>query len=195
MEKGEQSGRPSAWSAALDATLQAGQPTTPVMEPSVERLLRALEAHSAAETVSFETYRLLADSSPDPVVALLVRVVLQDEDHHQHLLGEMTLALRRSLDPTQDDGLSPRNVTPARTYPAEAINAARSLIRDEREAARYLRHLARQEPRLYSGVYPLLLESMARDCEKHGHVLRFILRRLELLWPATPSPSGGEGTP
>ena len=42
-----------------------------------------------------------------------------------------------------------------------------------------LRHLARQEPKLYGGLYAVLLETMARDGEKHAYMLRYLLRRLE----------------
>jgi hypothetical protein len=42
-----------------------------------------------------------------------------------------------------------------------------------------LRHIARQEPQLYDGLYPLLLEAIARDSEKHATILRYLLTRLE----------------
>jgi hypothetical protein len=53
------------------------------------------------------------------------------------------------------------------------------LIRDEHESARHVRHLARQEPTSYGGLCPLLLETVARDSEKHATILKFILRRIE----------------
>ena len=61
----------------------------------------------------------------------------------------------------------------------QAVGTLRDMIRDEREGARYLRHIARQEPDLYDGLYTVLLECMARDDEKHVAVLRYLLRRLE----------------
>jgi hypothetical protein len=57
--------------------------------------------------------------------------------------------------------------------------ALRALIRDEHEGARHVRHLARQEPHLYHGLYPVLLESIARDSEKHATILRYLLARSE----------------
>jgi len=42
-----------------------------------------------------------------------------------------------------------------------------------------LRHLARQEPTLYGGLYPLLLETIARDSEKHATILRYLLLQIE----------------
>ena len=40
-------------------------------------------------------------------------------------------------------------------------------------------HIARQEPHLYDGLYSLLLETIARDSEKHATVLRYLLQRVE----------------
>lgn len=45
--------------------------------------------------------------------------------------------------------------------------------------ARHLRHLARQEPHLYDGLYPLLLETIAPDSEKHATILRYLLLRVD----------------
>ncbi len=136
-----------------------------------ERLLRALEAHAAAEAESMTAYEQLSEKSGDPLVALLMRLVLQDEQRHHELLGRMAGNLTEDM----VEELGDVDVTSHE----EAVLATRAMIREEREGARYLRHLARQEPKLYDGAYALLLETMARDSEKHEHILRFILRRLE----------------
>ncbi len=69
--------------------------------------------------------------------------------------------------------------------PREAIDDAaemavrvRALIRNEHEAARHVRHLARRDPAGGDGLYPLLLETIARDSEKHATLLQFILRQI-----------------
>jgi hypothetical protein len=61
----------------------------------------------------------------------------------------------------------------------ETAGIVRGLIRNEHEGARHLRHLARQERARYGGLYPVLLETIARDSEKHAAMLRFLLRRIE----------------
>ncbi len=136
-----------------------------------ERLLRALGAHAAAEAESMTVYEQLSEKSGDPLVALLMRLVLEDERRHHGLLERMAGNLTEDLaGEVGDVDAASRD---------EAVLATRAMIREEREGARYLRHLARQEPRLCDGAYALLLETMARDSEKHEHILRFILRRLE----------------
>ena len=61
----------------------------------------------------------------------------------------------------------------------ELAAALRDLIRNEHEGARHLRHIGRQDAAVYDGLYPLLLETIARDSEKHAVILRFLLARLE----------------
>jgi len=41
-----------------------------------------------------------------------------------------------------------------------------------------MRDLAKHASGLYGGVFSLLLETMARDSEKHERIMRFILQRL-----------------
>ena len=62
---------------------------------------------------------------------------------------------------------------------SEIAVGVRGLIRNEHEGSRHLRHLARQEPTLYGGLYPLLLETIARDSEKHATILRYLLHHIE----------------
>jgi hypothetical protein len=61
----------------------------------------------------------------------------------------------------------------------ELAASVRELMRNEHEGSRHLRHLARQEPTLYGGLYPLLLETIARDSEKHATILRYLLHRIK----------------
>ena len=58
---------------------------------------------------------------------------------------------------------------------AEIAASVRGLMRNEHEGARHLRHLGRQEPALYGGLYPLLLETIARD----SRILRYLLHEIE----------------
>jgi hypothetical protein len=92
----------------------------------------------------------------------------------------MTTTLRDELDGSHSPDALPAALPSTPTEHAEAaLTLTRALIREEHEGARYVRHLARQEPTLYDGVYALLLETIARDSEKHERLLRFLLHRFE----------------
>ena len=144
-----------------------------------ERLVRALEAHALAEAADLATCERLAQRCNDPVVKLLVGLILEDEQRHHALLRSMVRRLQEEVDLVASPSALP---VPDDSVPggeADLAPAVRGLIRDEHEAAHHLRHIAHQEPRLFGGLYPLLLETMARDSEKHAAILRYLLTRLE----------------
>ena len=150
--------------------------------PLSERLLRALEAHQAAEAADVASCRQLAQRLDDPVADLLVGMIVEDEQRHDSLLGAMIHRLHAEVEfvaspvavpvPT-GSGLGTVEAA------SEIAASVRGLMRNEHEGARHLRHLARQEPTLYGGLYPLLLETIARDAEKHATILRYLLHQIE----------------
>jgi bacterioferritin (cytochrome b1) len=154
-------------------------PLAPTRPPSVsERLIRALEAHASAEAHDLATCQELAERSTDPVLKMLVQLVVEDEQRHHSLLQSMVHRLQEEVDFVHSYTALPVS-EPDETAGAEVAATLRALIRDEHEGARHLRHLARQEPHLYDGLYPMLLETIARDSEKHATILRYLLLRAE----------------
>jgi rubrerythrin len=154
-------------------------PATQTAPPRSDRLMRALEAHAAAEAHDIATYEAIAARTNDPAVAILLGLVIEDEHHHHDLLRRLVSRLEDDVAFSAAASSDPLAVSEGAVPDPEMASTFRSLIRDEQEGARYLRHLARQEPRMHAGLFALLLESMARDSEKHAHILRFILKRLD----------------
>ena len=150
--------------------------------PASERLIRALEAHTAASAADVATYRDIARRTQDAAVELLVGMIVDDEQRHHALLGSIVRRLEAEV-----DFLAPLNALPAPNEAAlldlgadrEIAASVRGLLRNENEAARHVRHLARQEPLVYGGLYRVLLETIARDSEKHATILRYLLQLLE----------------
>jgi len=147
--------------------------------PLSNRLIRALQAHAAASAADVATCHQLANRLADPVVELLVGMIVEDEHRHDALLRSMFRRLEEEVDFVHANGALPvpngsiSNDVDAATEIAASV---RDLMRNEHEGARHLRHLARQEPTLYGGLYPLLLETIARDSEKHATILRYLLQ-------------------
>jgi hypothetical protein len=153
---------------------------TEASHPS-ERLVLALEAHAAAEAADVVTCRQIAERLADPVVDLLVGMIVQDEQSHESLLHSMIRRLQGAEFMTSPDTKPVATESDCGTLEPAGETAAivRGLIRNEHEGSRHLRHLARQEPARCDGLYPVLLETVARDSEKHAAMLRFLLRRIE----------------
>lgn len=168
---------PTATVHALLHPFEEGDPP-----PLSERLIRALEAHTAASAADVASCRRLAQRSRDPVVELLVGMIVDDDQRHDSLVRSMIRRLQEEVEFVSSPGAE---LLPAATEPSdpdangEMAASVRGLIRNEHEASRHLRHLGRQEPALYGGLYPLLLETIARDAEKHATILRYLLRRIE----------------
>ena len=161
--------------------------------PLSERLVRALEAHQAAEAADVVSCCQLAQRLDDPVVELLVGMIVEDEQRHHTLLASMIRRLHEEVDFVASPGAVPvPNGSAVGTVEAasEMTASVRGLMRNEHEGSRHLRHLARQEPSLYGGLYPLLLETIARDSEKHATILRFLLHRIEERTPGAHQRAG-----
>jgi len=134
-----------------------------------DRLIRALEAHQAAEAHDQAECRSLQQRLADPGCGLVLDLIAEGTHRHQTLLQ----VLAEHLQASGDEAAAPIDGDPA------MVITLRALIRDQQEGARYLRHLGRQAPTLYEGLYATLLETMARDSEKHVAMLRYVLRRIE----------------
>jgi rubrerythrin len=144
-------------------------------EPEFARLVDAFEAHVAAEADSVASYRRLAHSS-DPVVALLIGLVLEDEERHHALQQQIVTRLRDALRWTHSpDALPVDGQVTGDT--AAAVEALLSFIQHEQQSASRFREMAERNADLYKGLVSVLLETMAADSEKHERLLRFILRR------------------
>jgi rubrerythrin len=145
-----------------------------------ERLIRALEAHRAAGVHDIADYQDLAQHNARPVVKLLLGLIVEDEQQHNELLQQMLSRLQQEVDVTPSAGATlPGPSDSELAGDDDDIARLRALIRDEEEGAPYLRHIARQEAGLHDGLFRVLLETIARDSQKHAFVLRFLLRSLE----------------
>jgi hypothetical protein len=147
-------------------------------ESPIERLLHAVDTHAAAEADALGQYEYLATASGDPVIALVMRLILDDEVRHHGLLHRMAATLRDALEWTTSPEALPKGAPQARVS-GPFVTLARSLIEEERTGARALRHLAEQEKDINGGLDSLLLEMMAMDSDKHARLLQFVQHRLE----------------
>jgi len=147
-------------------------------ESPLEHLLRAVDTHAAAEADALGQYEYLAEASGDPVIALVMHLILDDEVRHHGLLHRMATTLRDALDWTSSPAALPK-ATPQARVPITFVKLASSLIEEERTGARALRRLAQQETDINGGLDSLLLEMMAMDSDKHARLLQFVQRRLE----------------
>ena len=148
-------------------------------ESPIELLLRTVEVHAAAEKDALAQYEYLAEASGDPVIAFVMRLILDDEVRHHGLLQRMASTLRDALEWTSSPEALPKATAPQEPVPAAFVQIAQALVEEEHTGARSLRRLAQQEKNINGGIDSLLLEMMAMDSDKHARMLLFVQQRLE----------------
>jgi hypothetical protein len=145
---------------------------------SVEWLLNAVSRHAAAEADSLTQYEYLAEASGDPVVALVMRLILEDEERHHGLLLRIESSLRDALEWSHSPDALPSNAAPPLPVFDDFTALARDLGDEERAGARKMRELAESEKKIDGGLHSLLLDMMAMDSDKHARMLHFVEQRL-----------------
>ena len=145
---------------------------------TVEWLLDAIERHANAEEDALGQYEYIATASDDPVIALVMRLILEDEERHHGLLKRIEATLRDALEWTHSPNALPASGTPQRPATRNLPESASALIEEEHTGARHLRDIARQEKHVGTGLPSVLLEMMAMDSEKHAQLLQFVRERL-----------------
>jgi rubrerythrin len=145
---------------------------------SVEWLLDAVERHAIAEQDALAQYEYLRTASGDPVIALVMRLILEDEERHHGLLKRIEATLRDALEWTNSPGALPVPAPPQQPVTSELVETSNALIKEEHTGARYLRDLAHQGKDVSWGLPSLLAEMMAMDSDKHARLLKFVHDRL-----------------
>jgi rubrerythrin len=146
---------------------------------SAEWLLDAVERHGIAEQDALAQYEYLRTASGDPVIALVMQLILDDEQRHHGLLKRMEATLRDALNWTHSPDALPVPGSPQQPVEKSLVDTARALIEEERTGAKYLRDLAHREKDVSEGLQSLLIEMMAMDSDKHARLLQFVYDRLE----------------
>jgi hypothetical protein len=156
-----------------------GEPIAARPQPDLDRLLSAVQQHETSEGDAVAAYRALALKASDPVLGSLLRMLVQDEEHHHRVLSVIGTELRTLV----YTGVRPLDLPPRAVDPV-VVDELRELATMEREGTKELRLLAEQSPTLLRGLAQLVLQLMALDSEKHELILEYVIKELQLAGPA-----------
>jgi len=139
-------------------------------------LFEHLTEHVATESGLLASYQELGTEAQSEYVAYLMNLLAEEEARHHRLFGELINALRAPVErdvgpkvPTVENVANPR----------ELLEATERFLEAERNDARQLKHLSRRLRSMRGlSIWPLLVELMERDTEKHQAILRFLRKRL-----------------
>jgi hypothetical protein len=151
-----------------------GEPIALRGDPDLDTLLAMIQRHAAEEMDAVAAYKDLAYRATDPVIRGLMRMLVDDEEHHHRVLNTIAMELRALA------SSGGREVqVPPRDMGTETVEELRTLATREGMGARELIALAEQTPSLLGGLFALLLKSMAHDSAKHELILRYIADELK----------------
>jgi rubrerythrin len=148
-----------------------------VREPSGEwwaRVTHQFSSHVREELAFLQQYEDLAGHVGDVGIEFLLRLILEDEHRHHTLFEEMTEAA------TQGGDTIPAPPTPAAATARALLEPTERFLEAERDDQAQLRRLRKElKPARDDTLWPLLVELMEIDTEKHIKILEYLRRRLE----------------
>lgn len=131
-------------------------------------------SHVRQETAFLEQYEELVEEVGDPGIAFLLRMILADEHRHHELFEEMS---RAALG--ESDAAVPAPPAPDRDMAAALLVPTERFLDAERDDQQTLRRLRKElKPARDDTLWPLLVEMMEIDTEKHIRVLEYLRQRL-----------------
>jgi rubrerythrin len=140
-----------------------------------DRAFVHIEKHLAVEAEAASSYEALAKCE-DPAVRYLAGLIAEDEHRHHQVLAKIATVLQAEVN---DVAVPIDHVEVTAERRKELIEEARRLLEMEKAdatALKELRHELRSAPE--ETMWPVLVEMMAFDTDKHVHLLKAIERHL-----------------
>jgi hypothetical protein len=145
---------------------------TPIPDQEADtKILELLRTHDARESEVLSAYQKLVNESTDEGIRYLGRMILDDEQRHHQVLGQMAERVDAWMHNRDDAGIP--SLTPR--VDRELLDETRRLVALERADAKELRRL--QKELRYApatSLLPLLVKLMLHDNAKHVEILQFI---------------------
>jgi rubrerythrin len=137
-------------------------------------LLDHLTEHAQTEGELLAAYQRVVESTQTEYVSYLFGLILEDEVRHHRIFEELANALRAPVERGVGAKVPAVEVV---ANPEALLEVTERLLDAEEADARELKRLSRDKDlRLMRGhsLWPLLIELMEHDTQKHEAILRFI---------------------
>ncbi|HUY23235.1 MAG TPA: hypothetical protein VMV22_12940 [Acidimicrobiales bacterium] len=139
-------------------------------------LVEWITRHGREEGVLLERYERLAHESTSAATRYLVRLIIEDERRHHQTLAEIAEAIAWGTLTSPVPAL-PRSGIGDVDNDAELVAQTKALLASEKRDRTELRRL-RRRLRSYTGtLWPLLVDLMLLDTEKHTRILEYVTGR------------------
>jgi bacterioferritin (cytochrome b1) len=133
-----------------------------------------LTAHARDEQEILDGYRQLAEGASPAFFAYLARMILNDEERHHQLLGDLAETVRAFAEFRYDE--EPIPGVPFKVAGGqEIIDATERYLKVERDDLHVLRELAKKvESVKDTTMWDLMIRLLEMDTEKHIAILEFV---------------------
>jgi rubrerythrin len=156
---------------------QPGEPS-PQEVSEAEQLLGEFENHDVKEGDFIRAYKDIAEKTKDSSIKFLLQMIISDEEKHHAVIRAMASSLRGSLNWSQPtDALSSLKEVGAERK--ELLKLTAEFIKHEKQGIKETKKLVKASKGYYRGLFPLLLQTMIHDSQKHVAVLEFLKRKLK----------------
>lgn len=156
-----------------DTVAPGPSPGRPTWEGDV---LAELSSHVEAEREVLAEYARAAETVEEPDVRYLIRLILDDEVRHHRLLEEIARSLHSAADWQEHTPRVPDRGSQPLSEDVRRLTARFLAVeREDRRSLRALRH--RLRPVQDTTLWPLLVDLMALDTEKHLRILKALAAR------------------
>jgi hypothetical protein len=136
-------------------------------------LVHLLARHGREEGAILEQYQRFSDEADSPAVRYLVRLIVDDEQRHHRILGELANAIAWGWG-VDSEPVVPQ-LAPVPPRDARLLAGTRELLAAERADARELHKLRKRlRPYAETTLWDLLVEILELDTRKHVRILEFI---------------------
>lgn len=138
-------------------------------------LVEWIVRHGEEESELLARYEALAEASASPSTRYLVGLILEDERRHHRIMAEIAHAIAWGIVPTPAPAATvPR---PGRHEHDALVEETKVLLASERRDRAELKRLRRRLSAYHNTLWPLLVEVMMQDSDKHARILDFIVRQ------------------
>ena len=137
-------------------------------------LVEWLSRHGQEEGELLERYERLLARTTSPSTRYLMNLILEDERRHHRLLAEIAEAIAWGILPRPGSAVPRPDGGDA---DEEVVAETRALLASEKRDRRELKKLRRRLSAYHGTMWPLLIDLMSSDTDKHTRILDFLLHR------------------
>jgi len=137
-------------------------------------LVELLSRHGREEGALLERYQRFAQEAASPATRYLVNLIVEDEQRHHRLLGEIANAIAWGMLTSAAPAVPTVTVD---EHDATLLAETKALLSAEKQDRDELRRMQRRfRGYAQTTLWPLLLDLMLADTEKHAQILSFVAK-------------------